>query len=125
MTTISVYVPRVELSDIDHFDFVTQAFEKEYGEGSVKDVFFVLKCDGYYALIVRLECVTDEALSNIAVLNSGNVIPLNVDYWVGASVARSAEWRCMKTSIWQYDIGDRGIPWRSMRDEKNEHTIKE
>ena len=119
MTTIIVYVPYVELPDAWHdtqLEFAKQAFENEYGERSVKKIVSVPKCDGeLYTLIVHLECVTDEALSKIAALNSGKTLLLDVEYWVGSSVASRAKWRCMK--FLQEKC--------SMRDEKNEPTIKE
>ena len=116
MTPISIYVPYVELPDFRHLDFVKRVFEEEYGEGSVRHADFIPKCDGwFYTIIVHLECVTDEALSKIAALNSGETLLLNVEYWVGSSVASTARWRCMKFQQEKC----------SMRDEKNEPTIKE
>ena len=111
-SSIRVYVPYVELPDAHadaQLDFAKRAFEDEYGEGSVKDVVSVPKCDGYFhTLTVHLECVTDKALSKIAALNRGETLLLDVEYWYGASVASRAKWRCMK-----------------FRQEKNEPTIKE
>ena len=118
-SSIRVYVPYVELPDAHadaQLNFAKRAFEDEYGEGSVKDVVSVPKCDGYFhTLTVHLECVTDEALSKIAALNSGETLLLDVEYWVGSSVASRAKWRCMKFRQEKC----------SMRDEKNEDTIKE
>ena len=118
-SSIRVYVPYVELPDAWHdaqIDFAKRAFEDEYGEGSVKKVVSVPKCDGeLYTLVVHLECVTDEALSKIAALNSGETLFLNVEYWEGSSVVSRAKWRCMKFRQEKC----------SMRDEKNEPTIKE
>ena len=118
-SSIRVYVPYVELPDVRHnaqLDFAKRAFEDEYGEGSVKEVVSVPKCDGeLYTLIVHLECVTDKALSKIAALNRGETLLLNVKYWMGASVVSRAKWRCMKFRQEKC----------SMRDEKNEDTIKE
>ena len=119
-SSIRVHVPYVELPDAHHnaqIDFAKRAFEDEYGEGSVKKVVSVPKCDGYFhTLTVHLECVTDEALSKIAALNRGETLILNVEYWMGASVVSTAKWRCMKFRQEKC----------SMRDEKLiEDTIKE
>ena len=118
-SSIRVYVPYVELPDLSHnhqLNFAKRAFEDEYGEGSVKKVVSVPKCDGeLYTLVVHLECVTDEALSKIAALNSGETLFLSVEYWEGSSVVSRAKWRCMKFRQEKC----------SMRDEKNEPTIKE
>ena len=111
-SSIRVHVPYVELPDAHHdaqLNFAKRAFEDEYGEGSVKDVVSVPKCDGYFhTLTVHLECETDEALTKIAALNSGETLLLDVEYWEGSSVVSRAKWRCMK-----------------FRQEKNEDTIKE
>ena len=120
-SSIRVYVPYVELPDLSHnhqLNFAKRAFEDEYGEGSVKEVVSDPKCDGYFhTLIVHLELerATDEALSKIAALNRGETLLLNVEYWMGASVVSTAKWRCMKFRQEKC----------SMRDEKNEPTIKE
>ena len=118
-SSIRVHVPYVELPDVHHhaqLNFAKRAFEDEYGEGSVKEVVSVPKCDGYFhTLTVHLECVTDEALSKIAALNAGETLLLNVEYWMGASVVSTAKWRCMKFRQEKC----------SMHDEKNEPTIKE
>lgn len=102
MTTISICVPYVELPSFMNWAFVKQAFEEDYGEGSVRDVDFVPKCDGNfcYTLFVHLECVTDEALSMIAALNSGKTLLLKVvyhEFWEGASVVKTVKWRCVKS----------------------------
>ena len=100
MKTISVCVPYVELPLFMNAAFVKRAFEKDYGEGSVKDVDFVPKGDGnFFTLFVHLECSTDEALSMIAALNSGKTLLLDVmyhEFWEGASVVKTVKWRCVK-----------------------------
>ena len=78
MTTISICVPYVELPSFMNWAFVKRAFEEDYGEGSVRDIDFVPKCDGNfcYTLFVHLECNTYKALSMIAALNSGRSLLL-------------------------------------------------
>lgn len=96
MTTISICVPYVELPPFMNYAFVKQAFEEDYGKGSVRDVDFVPKCDGnFYTLFVHLECVTDKALSMIAALNSGKTLLLKVGYWDGNDM-KTVKWRCVK-----------------------------
>lgn len=96
MTTISICVPYVELPSFMNFAFVKQAFEEDYGKGSIRDVDFVPKCDGnFYTLFVHLECVTDEALSMIAALNCGKTLLLKVGFWDGNDM-KTVKWRCVK-----------------------------
>lgn len=102
MTAISICVPYVELPSFMNFTFVKRAFEEDYGEGSVRDVDFVPKCNGNacYTLFVHLECHTDKALSMIAALNSGRSLLLKVvchEFWEGASVVKTVKWRCVKS----------------------------
>jgi hypothetical protein len=79
-----------------NFTFVKQAFEEDYGKGSVRDVDFVPICDGnFYTLFVHLECITDEALSMIAALNSGKTLLLKVGFWDGNDM-KTVKWRCVK-----------------------------
>ena len=98
MTTISICVPYVELPSFMNFTFVKQAFEEDYGKGSVRDVDFVPKCDGNfcYTLFVHLECVTDDALSMITALNSGKTLLLKVGVWDGNDI-KTVKWRCVKS----------------------------
>ena len=141
MTTISICVPYVELPSFMNFAFVERAFEEDYGEGSVRHVDFVPKCDGnFYTLFVHLECVTDEALSMIAALNSGKTLLLKVEFWDGNDM-KTLKWKCVKSrrerpprpstkKLLDYALARE---WsanllqvqRSRRDEKNEHSIKE
>jgi hypothetical protein len=124
-----------------NFAFVKQAFEEYYGKGSVRDVDFVPKCDGnFYMLFVHLECVTDEALSMIAALNSGKTLLLKVGFWDGNDM-KTVKWRYVKSRTkrppspstkklldyalareWSANLQQEQ---RSRRDEKNEHSIKE
>ena len=78
MTSISICVPYVELPSFMNWAFVKRAFEEDYGEGSVRDIDFIPKCDGNfcYTLFVHLECNTHKALSMIAALNSGRSLLL-------------------------------------------------
>lgn len=142
MTTISICVPYVELHSFMNFAFVKQAFEEDYGKGSVRDVDFVPKCDGNfcYTLFVHLECVTGEALSMIASLNSGKTLLLKVGYWDGIDM-KTVKWRCVKARCqrppmpsaeklldyalareWSEKLQEEE---RTRRAEKNERTIKE
>ena len=141
MTTISICVPYVELPPFMNYAFVKQAFEEDYGEGSVRDVDFVPKCDGnFYTLFVHLECVTDKALIMIAALNSGKTLLLKVGYWDGIDM-KTVKWRCVKShsqrppmpsaeKLLGYALARESSAklqeeQRSRRDEKNERTIKE
>ena len=142
MTAISICVPYVELPSFMNAAFVKRAFEEDYGEGSVRDVDFVPKCDGNfcYTLFVHLECVTDEALSMIAALNSGKTLLLKVGYWDGIDM-KTVKWRCVKShsqrppmpsaeKLLGYALARESSAklqeeQRSRRDEKNERTIKE
>lgn len=142
MTTISICVPYVELPSFMNWAFVKRAFEEDYGEGSVRDIDFVPKCDGNfcYTLFVHLECDTDEALSMIAALNSGKTLLLKVGFWDGNDM-KTVKWRCVKArrqrppmpsaeKLLGYALARE---WseklqqeqRTRRAEKNERTIKD
>lgn len=141
MTAISICVPYVELPPFMNFAFVKQAFEEDYGKGSVRDVDFVPKCDGnFYTLFVHLECVTDEALCMISALNCGKTLRLKVGYWDGNNM-KTLKWRCVKSrtkrpprpsaeKLLAYakarEYSDKLQQEQyARRDEKNEHSIKE
>lgn len=141
MTAISICVPYVELPPFMNFAFVKQAFEEDYGKGSVRDVDFVPKChDNFYTLFVHLESVTDKALSMIAALNCGKTLLLKVGFWHGNDM-KTVKWRCVKSrakrppmpsteKLWGYALAREQSEklqqeQYARRDEKNEHSIKE
>ena len=142
MSTISICVPYVELPPFMNFTFVKQAFEEDYGEGSVRDVDFIPKCDRNvcYTLFVHLECVTDKALCMIAALNSGKTLLLKVGFWDGNDM-KTVKWRCVKArrqrppmpsaeKLLGYALAREQSEklqqeQYARRDEKNEHSIKE
>lgn len=141
MSTISICVPYVELPPFMNFAFVKQAFEEDYGKGSVRDVDFIPKCDGnFYTLFVHLECVTDKALSMISALNCGKTLLLKVEFWE-ENVVKIVKWRCMKSRAKRPPMpsAEKLLGYAlareqseklqqeqyARRDEKNEHSIKE
>lgn len=145
MTAISICVPYVKLTLLMNAVFVKRAFEEDYGEGSVRDVDFVQKCDGnFFTLFVHLECYTDKAQSMITALNSGRALLLDVmyhEFWKGASVVKTVKWRYVKSrhqrllkpsaeKLLGYALARESSAklqqeQRSRRDEKNERSIKE
>jgi hypothetical protein len=125
-----------------NYAFVKRAFEEDYGEGSVRDVDFVPKCDGNvcYTLFVHLECDTDKALIMISALNCGISLLLKVGFWDGNDI-KTLKWRCVKSrhqrpprpsaeTLLGYALAREQSEklqqeQRSRRLEKNERTIKE
>ena len=129
MSAISICVPCVELPSFMNAVFVKRAFEEDYGEGSVKDVDFVPKCDGnFYTLFVHLECVTDKALIMISALNCGISLLLKVGFWDGNNM-KTVKWRCVKARCQRPPMlsAEKLLAYTKAREqsEKTERTIKE
>ena len=104
MNTIEICVPRAKLLPFMRYDFVREAFEKEYGEGSVRSISFIGHGQGrhFYKLEVTIVCTTEQALDMRAKLNDGECVFLDVpfDKYVGTHyVVKKHEWKLVKLSF--------------------------
>ena len=104
MSTIEICVPRIKLLWFMRYDFVREAFEKEYGEGSVRSISFIGHGQGrqFYTLEVVIVCTTEQALDMRAKLNDGGYVFLDVpfDKYVGEHVVvKKHEWKLVKLSF--------------------------
>ena len=102
MSTIEICVPHIKLLWFMRYDFVTEAFEKEYGEGSVRSISFIGKGRHFYKLEVTIVCTTEQALDMRAKLNDGGCVFLDVPFhkYVGEHVAvKKHEWKLVKLSF--------------------------
>ena len=105
MSTFSVCVPRIKLLWFMRYDFVREAFEKEYGEGSVRSISFIgqeINGRQFYKLEVDIVCTTEQALDMRAKLNDGGCVFLDVpfDKYVGTHVVvKKHEWKLVKLSF--------------------------
>ena len=102
MNTIEICVPRIKLLWFMRGDFVREAFEKEYGEGSVRSISFIGQGRHFYKLEVTIVCTTEQALDMRAKLNDGGYVFLDVpfDKYVGEHVVvKKHEWKLVKLSF--------------------------
>ena len=103
MNTIEICVPRIKLLPFMNGKFVREAFEKEYGEDSVRSISFI-GCgqEKFYKLEVDIVCTTEQALDMRAKLNDGGCVFLDVpfDKYVGEHVVvKKHEWKLVKLSF--------------------------
>ena len=102
MSTIEICVPHIKLFGFMRYDFVREAFEKEYGEGSVRSISFFGQGKHFYKLEVTIVCTTEQALDMRAKLNGGGCVFLDVpfDKYVGEHVVvKKHEWKLVKLSF--------------------------
>ena len=102
MNTIEVCVPHIKLLWFMRGDFVREAFEKEYGEGSVRSISFIGHGRHFYKLEVDIVCTTEQALDMRAKLNDGGYVFLDVPFhkYVGEHVVvKKHEWKLVKLSF--------------------------
>jgi hypothetical protein len=105
MNTISVCVPRIKLLSFMRGRFVTEAFEKEYGEDSVRSISFIgqeINGRQFYKLEVDIVCTTEQALDMRSKLNDGGCVFLDVpfDKYVGTHYAvKKHVWKLVKLSF--------------------------
>ena len=103
MNTIEICVPRIKLLPFMNGKFVREAFEKEYGEDSVRSISFI-GCgqEKFYKLVVDIVCTTKQALDMLAKLNDGGYVFLDVPFhkYVGEHVVvKKHEWKLVKLSF--------------------------
>ena len=105
MNTIEICVPRIKLLWFMRYDFVREAFEKEYGEGSVRSISFIgqeINGRQFYKLEVTIVCTTEQALDMRSKLNDGGCVFLDVpfDKYVGEHVVvKKHVWKLVKLSF--------------------------
>ena len=102
MNTIEICVPHIKLLWFMRYDFVRKAFEKEYGEGSVRSISFIGHGRHFYKLEVDIVCTTEQALDMRAKLNDGGYVFLDVPFhkYVGEHVVvKKHEWKLVKLSF--------------------------
>ena len=103
MNTIEICVPRIKLLWFMRYDFVKEAFEKEYGKDSVRSISFIGHGqEKFYKLEVTIVCTTEQALDMRAKLNDGGYVFLDVPFhkYVGEHVVvKKHEWKLVKLSF--------------------------
>ena len=102
MNTIEICVPHIKLLWFMRYDFVREAFEKKYGEGSVRSISFIGQGRHFYKLEVYIVCTTEQALDMRSKLNDGGYVLLDVpfDKYVGEHVVvKKHEWKLVKLSF--------------------------
>ena len=120
MNTIEICVHHAKLLPFMRGDFVREAFEKEYGEGSVRSISFMGQGRHFYKLEVTIVCTTEQALDMRAKLNAGECVFLDVPFhkYVGEHVVvKKHEWKLVKLSF------DR--QWRKKQNNYHEWSQKQ